>query len=112
MIASAIVSMGEAFSMLERAGLNPEDALNLWTSSLLDCPLYKAYGGKVLEKDYQTPLFPLKLGLKDTTLIHQEAVGQGSPHLLVEAVKTYFERAVNNGKGDLDWTGVTQEIRE
>lgn len=111
MIASAVVAMGEAFAMLESAGIDPSKAHQLWTSALFDCPLYKNYGSKVLERDYQDPLFRLNLGLKDTSLIVDEAVANGSSHELMETVRAQFEKSVAAGDGELDWTGVTRLIR-
>lgn len=112
MIASSLVAMGEAFAMLERADVDPAQALELWTSSLLDCPFYKNYGKKVVERDYETPFFPLYLGLKDATLIEQEAAARGVSGEIVQAVKRCFERSVAAGHSHLDWTGVTRLIRD
>lgn len=111
MIAGAVVAMGEAFAMLESAGIDPRKAHELWTSALFDCPLYKNYGSKVLDKDFEDPLFRLRLGLKDTSLIVDEAKANGSSHQLMETVRTQFAKSVEAGDGELDWTGVTKRIR-
>lgn len=111
-IASAIISMGEAFAMLEAAGIDPGKGYELWTSSLFDCPLYKNYGSKILEQDFQEPFFRLRLGLKDTTLIESEARSNGIHGGLIEAVRESFARSVQAGDGELDWTAVTRLIRK
>lgn len=111
LIAGAVVAMGEAFSMLEQAGIDPAKAHELWTASLFDCPLYRSYGSKILAKDFEDPLFRLALGLKDTSLIVEEARANGSSHDLMQTVKEQFEKSVAAGHGELDWTGVTRLIR-
>ena len=111
LIAGAVVAMGEAFAMLEQAGIDPSKAHELWTSSLFDCPLYKNYGKKILARDFEEPLFRLALGFKDTSLIVEEARSNGSSHHLMTAVKDQFEKSMEAGDGELDWTGVTRLIR-
>lgn len=111
-IAGAIVAMGEAFALLESSGIDPAKGFELWTSSLFDCPLYKNYGQKILDKDFADPLFRLSLGLKDTSLIQAEAKANGVSRDMIDTVRTCFAKSVEAGDGELDWTGVTKLLRK
>lgn len=112
MIATAITAMSETFALLEKSGIDKEKAFSLWTASLFNCPLYKLYGRAILDGDHDDPRFLLRLALKDVTLMRDGAETAGTSHELVKAVRGEFEKSVQSGDGDLDFTGISRRIRQ
>lgn len=112
MIATAVTAMSETFALLDKSGVDKEKAYELWTASLFNCPLYKLYGRAILDGDHDDPRFLLRLALKDVTLMRDAAQTAGSAHGLVQAVRGEFEKSVEAGHGDLDFTGLSRRIRQ
>lgn len=112
LIAAALEAMGEAFAVVEKAGLDPAGFHALITGTLFGCPLYEGYGKRIVEKDWEEPGFKLSLGFKDVRLAGETARDHEARVRLVELLHERFGEAVDHGRGDMDWTAIAAEVRK
>jgi 3-hydroxyisobutyrate dehydrogenase-like beta-hydroxyacid dehydrogenase len=111
LIAAALEAMAEAFAVVEKSGLDARAFLNMATSTLFGCPLYQNYGRIMLDREYNTPAFSLRLGLKDVELARSTAADCGARMRLAELLRERFSEAVAAGRGELDWSGIAVDAR-
>lgn len=111
MIASAIETMAEAAVFVERHGVPPADLLNLLTNTLFAAPVYKSYGGFIMERRYEPAAFRLALGLKDVRLVLEAAEGARTPMPFASVLRDHLLEAVAHGDGDLDWAALANVAR-
>lgn len=111
MIAAAIETMAEAFTVAEKSGVNPSFMYELITETLFSVPAYKTYGQFIVDQQFQPAKFKLKLGLKDirVALAAGEAVDAPSP--LAALLRDNFIDAIAHGGADLDWAGLATVAR-
>ena len=64
LLASVIESLGEAFALVGKAGLDRLQYLDLLTSTLFDVPVYKNYGRAIAERAFTPAGFAAPLGQK------------------------------------------------
>jgi len=110
LIASAIESMAEAFTLISKNKGDPNKLLEAIGSTLFACPIYQNYGRQILDKKYMEPLFKLKLGLKDVRLIAETADESHIPMRFARVLKDRFSEAMSHGLSDYDWTGIAAEV--
>jgi 3-hydroxyisobutyrate dehydrogenase-like beta-hydroxyacid dehydrogenase len=109
LIASALDSMSEAFTLLAKGGADAQQFYALMTETLFAAPIYKNYGRLVLERNF-TPAFQLRLGLKDVKLAQEAAGDLDMTMPIADVLRHHLEDAVADGLGDQDWTAVSQII--
>jgi 3-hydroxyisobutyrate dehydrogenase-like beta-hydroxyacid dehydrogenase len=111
MIASAIESMAEAAIMVEGYGVRPGDLLSLLTSTLFAAPVYKNYGGMIVERRYEPAAFRLALGLKDLRLVLEAAETARTPMPFASVLRDHLLEAVAQGDGERDWAALAEVAR-
>ncbi|MEX3929321.1 NAD(P)-dependent oxidoreductase [Paraburkholderia sp. BR10936] len=104
--ASTMQSMGEVFAFLQKAGIEPEVAFTVFTGSLFDGKVHKAYGGRIAEQRYLPPGMTTRLGLKDLRLALVEAETVLAPMPVASVVRDRMLAAIARGWGDLDWSAL------
>lgn len=78
MIASAVYTIRESLTMVERHGGDPEAVIDMLTQTLFDAPIYKSYGQLVIDKkDHQ--FTHNKIPLKDVGIFKETSQQVGSP---------------------------------
>eukprot|EP00941_MAST-03F_sp_MAST-3F-sp1_P002046 g2046.t1 len=116
MIAAAIESIGESLSLAEKNGVDREKVMNLFSSTIFDCLIYKGYGNRIAgRKHYQDvnhPGFALELGLKDVSLVLDTAHRSDTPMPLGSLLKDRYLASKNRGRGHLDWSSIGLAISE
>lgn len=112
LIAASIEAMSEAFTLLEKNGVDAAVLHEALSSTLFACPIYQNYGRQILDAAYRTPLFKLALGSKDIRLINRTADISGTPMRFASVLKDRFLSAMAHGRSDHDWTGIAAEIRD
>jgi len=112
MIAATLESVGEALALGEKGGIAPEQLLGMLTGTLFGAPVVQRYGGMIARQEFSPAGFAMALGLKDMRLVLQAGDGLEVPLPLADLLRTRFLQAMAQGKGDLDWSGVTTLIRE
>jgi len=106
MIASAIETMGEAVALLRKGGVDPAVFVDVLTNTLFAAPVYKGYGGIIVNQKYDPPGFKLKLGYKDAGLTLAAADALQVPLPLASLVHDHFVEAMASGLGEKDWAAL------
>jgi len=111
MIAAAIETMAEAFTVAEKSGVNPSFMYELITETLFSAPAYKTYGQFIVDQQFQPAKFKLKLGLKDIRLALAAGEAVDAPSPLAALLRDNFIDAIAHGGADLDWAGLATVAR-
>lgn len=103
LIASVIESLSEAFALVQKFGVEPQDYLDLLTSTLFTAPVYKNYGGIIARKQFDPAGFKLPLGLKDVRLALAAGDATNTPLPIASVVRDHLVAAMAKGYEELDW---------
>ncbi len=104
MLAAAIETMGETFAVVQKAGIEKSQFLELLTTTVFTAPVYKIYGALMVADTYTPPYFKLPLGLKDVSLAAAAAQELDVPLPLAGLIRDQMIRALAHGEGDQDWS--------
>src|SRR5258705_8542129 len=63
-IASMLETLGEAFALVRKSGIEASQFLDIVNGSLFKSPIYENYGKLIAENRFQPAGFKLRLGLK------------------------------------------------
>lgn len=106
MIASALETLGEAFSLARKASVAPGLFLEIINDSLFRSPLYENYGHIMAEKSYDKAGFSMDLGLKDINLVLESANDLRVPLPVANLVKDSLLSGLAKGRERLDWAAI------
>ena len=105
----AIETMGEALSLVEKLGVEPELFLQVMTEGLFAAPAYEIYGRFIVDKSWDSHGATAVIGLKDADLALEAANTVDVPLPSLQAWRSYLQSAVDNGDGHLDWAVMAKE---
>ena len=105
LLGTIIESLGEAQSLIEKAGVDPRVFFDIITSTNMNAPAFKSYGSMMLDNP-PNPTFPLTLGLKDIELALQTARDLGVAMPTAELLRAQHWAAIAAGYGDRDWAAL------
>jgi len=108
LIASVIESLSEAMALVGKSGLDQRLFLDFLTSTLFAAPVYKTYGGLIIEKKFQPVGFSAPLGLKDVRLALAAGESLRVPLPLADLVHNRFLTLLARGGESLDWSAISQ----
>lgn len=106
MLAAAIETMAEAFTLAEKHGVDRHQLLDVITGTLFAAPAYKTYGAFVADRQFEPANFKLTLGLKDVRQAQQAGEAVGAPMPIASLLRDNFIDAVAHGDGDKDWAAL------
>ncbi|CAN2226056.1 MmsB 3-hydroxyisobutyrate dehydrogenase and related beta-hydroxyacid dehydrogenases [Candidatus Nanopelagicaceae bacterium] len=109
LVASQIVSIGEALSLAKKAGLNLTTVLEVAAVADFKTPIYAGVGAGVIKGDYEVN-FPLKLMLKDAKLIQAFANRLDSPVSIAITTEALAKEGVDAGMGELNASAIVKVI--
>jgi 3-hydroxyisobutyrate dehydrogenase-like beta-hydroxyacid dehydrogenase len=112
LIASVMESLGEAFALLKKSGVDAGQFHELMTRTLFAAPIYQNYGKLILAESFEPPGFKLKLGLKDVRLALAAADTVAAPMPLASLLHDHLLTGVARGYSEMDWTAITRVIAE
>jgi 3-hydroxyisobutyrate dehydrogenase-like beta-hydroxyacid dehydrogenase len=108
LITSVIESLGEAFALIRKSGIDQYRYLEILTSTLFSAPVYKTYGALIADEKYEPAGFKMSLGLKDIRLALAAAEAQAVPMPVASLVHDHFVSGVAQGQGDSDWSALAR----
>jgi 3-hydroxyisobutyrate dehydrogenase-like beta-hydroxyacid dehydrogenase len=111
LLGTIIESLGEAFALVGKSGVSPAQFLEIITSTSMNAPAYKNYGGLMITPP-ENPTFTLKLGMKDVELALQAGGDTGVPMPLAALVREQHVAAIGHGYGDRDWAALGNYIMD
>jgi 3-hydroxyisobutyrate dehydrogenase-like beta-hydroxyacid dehydrogenase len=106
MIASELESIGEAFALLRKGGVDPGLFHDVLSGRLFTGAVFKSYGTMILNRTYEPAGFALTLGLKDVNLARSAAEGLGVGMPTADLLKKHYDEAVSWGWQDRDWAAI------
>jgi len=106
LIASVLESLSEAIAFARKSGVDAATLLDFLTSTLFNAPVYKTYGGLIVEGNYDKVGFALPLGLKDVRLVLQAAEAKSVPMPIASVVRDRFLTAMARGNESKDWSAL------
>jgi len=106
LIASVIESLGESMALVGKAGVERRQYVELLTSTLFDCPLYKTYGALIAEEKFEPAGFAAPLGHKDVRLTLEAAEALRVPMPLASLLRDRFLTLLAHGNEQLDWSAI------
>jgi 3-hydroxyisobutyrate dehydrogenase-like beta-hydroxyacid dehydrogenase len=112
LIATVLESLGEALAFARKSGVDPAALLDFLTSTFFNAPVYKTYGGLIVEGKHDQVGFALPLGLKDVRLVLQAADAQAVPMPIASVLRDRFLTALARGHEHSDWSIVGQIAAE
>lgn len=108
LILSVIESLGEAFALLRKSGVEPKRFLEVMTSTLFASPVYKTYGNLIEKEQFQPAGFKLPLGLKDASLVLAAAADARAPMPIASLVRDHILATIARNGEDLDWSSFSR----
>jgi len=106
MILSVLETLGEAFALAEKSGLDRKALASFFGETIFACPVYQTYGRSIADRTYEPAGFRVELGLKDANLIIDAANKAETPMPLAHLVQGRMLAAVANGHKNLDWAAI------
>jgi len=103
-LACAIEAMGEAFSLVEKSGVDPETMRDVLTEGLFPCPAYSSYSRIIVDRAYDEVGFTATLALKDVNLALAAGKAAGVPLPSAEVCRDRLLSAIAHGDADRDWS--------
>jgi 3-hydroxyisobutyrate dehydrogenase len=103
------VALGEALAFSDRCGLDPVAALHVLVNGAPGSPLVKTVGARMMARDYDVNFF-LRLMRKDVHYASEEARRHGLELRTAAAALEAFDRAVEAGWGEADFSAVAEAI--
>lgn len=111
MVACNIAAMGEALVLATRAGLDPEVVFNAVKGGLAGSTVLNAKAPMVIGRNFK-PGFRIRLHQKDLRNALLLAESAKVPLPLTSMVQQMLITLMNEGKGDLDHSGIVQYIEQ
>lgn len=111
LLAMVVESLGEAFALVRKSGLDPATFFGIITSTAFNAPVYKSYGQRMVEKDF-VPTFTLKNGFKDVELARETGTALGVPLPVADFMRERHLAAIAAGFGEKDWAALGEYIAQ
>jgi len=108
LIAAALESMGEAFALVRKSGVDAGLFLDIVNNALFNSPVYAGYGAAIAKEQFEPAGFKLHLGFKDLRLAQEAAEAAAVPMPLAGVLRDRFLAAMARGEGDLDWAALAR----
>ena len=108
LIGSLTASFATSLAAVRAAGLDPELFMEVLRPSALYAPTFDKKLGRMLEREYANPTFPLKLLRKDLALFVAAARGAGLEPRVTEAVLGCVEAAMRAGHAEDDYAALAE----
>lgn len=109
MIACALESMAEAFSLVRKFGVAPAVLHDVLSNGSFSAPIFKIYGQIMVDEAYDKAGFTTQLALKDANLVLAAADWARVPLPSANVVRDRLLSAIARGDGDKDWAVLARE---
>lgn len=106
LLAAVIETLGEAIALTAKAGVDPEQYVEILTSSIFSAPAYETYGGIIARSEFEPAGFPARLGIKDVRLVLAAADSLEVPLPIASLLRDRFLTLLATGAGELDWSAL------
>jgi 3-hydroxyisobutyrate dehydrogenase-like beta-hydroxyacid dehydrogenase len=111
LIVHALQALAESITLLERAGLDTGQFVQMINDSIFPGPVYGGYGDAIARGSYTPPGFTTVLGRKDLLLALDAAAEAGVGLPSGPILRDIFETTVSEIGEDLDWAAIAEITR-
>lgn len=109
---SAMQSIAESVSLVESAGIDSSEFVEILTHTAFSGAAHKGYGPIIAQKRYEPVGFAMSLGLKDLSLAEAAAAERGVSLPIAPVLHELFEAALADTElSTLDWSAVAEVTR-
>ena len=109
LLACAIEALGEAFSLVEKSGVDSEVFHAMVTDGLFASPAYNTYARIIADKAYDKVGFTVALALKDVNLALAAGGAAGVPLPSGNICRDRLLGAIAHGDAEKDWAAMAQD---
>lgn len=99
LLTAAIEAMAEACAMAEKNGVPRAELLNMFSSTIFNCPIYVNYGKAIVNARFEPAGFTIPLILKDMHLVQKTASDARAPmpilNLLIDRYLTMMAKGLD-----------------
>jgi 3-hydroxyisobutyrate dehydrogenase-like beta-hydroxyacid dehydrogenase len=110
LLATVIESLGEAYALVRKCGVQPNDFWEILSKTSLGSPAYRNYGKMIVDQAWTPAQFAMPLGVKDVELALSTArdVGMGLPS--GEMIRKHLLEAIKAGRAEQDWAALAGKL--
>lgn len=108
LITTVIESLGEAFALVRKSGVDPDKFLDLLTGSLFAAPIFRTYGAMIAANNFEPVGFSMVLGMKDNHLVLSAAEETAVPMPMASLIHDRMLTALAQGMGEADWAAIAR----
>ncbi|AXY77704.1 NAD(P)-dependent oxidoreductase [Paraflavitalea soli] len=108
LIATALEAIGESILLAKQSGVDAHKMWEVFGQTIFSTPLYQNYSKIILNQQFEPAAFTATLGLKDLNLVLEQGAAANQALPLADLLKGHLTRLVNDGKGAIDWSAVSQ----
>jgi 3-hydroxyisobutyrate dehydrogenase-like beta-hydroxyacid dehydrogenase len=112
LITAAIEAMAEASAMAEKNGVSRADLLNMFSSTIFNCPIYVNYGKGIINSQFEPAGFAIPLILKDMHLVQKTASDARAPMPIVNLLIDRYLTMLAKGLDRYDAVALAQGAAE
>jgi 3-hydroxyisobutyrate dehydrogenase-like beta-hydroxyacid dehydrogenase len=109
LLACAIEAIGEAYSLVQKCGVERPAFHELITKGLFACPAYNIYSKIIADEAWDTVGFTATLALKDLGLAMAAGKASGVPLPSATICRDRLLSAIARGDGERDWSVMALE---
>jgi 3-hydroxyisobutyrate dehydrogenase-like beta-hydroxyacid dehydrogenase len=110
LLATMIESLGEAFALVRKSGVEPQKFLDVIGGTSLGSPAYRNYGKLIVEQAWTPAQFAMPLGVKDVELALATAREVNLRLPSGEMIHQHLLEAMAAGRGEQDWAALAGHI--
>jgi 3-hydroxyisobutyrate dehydrogenase-like beta-hydroxyacid dehydrogenase len=111
LIAAHMAAFSLSYGFVEQEGVDLQVFLRVLRQSALYAPMFDNKLPRVEKRDFANPNFPVKHLLKDVTLFLEAAKDTSVDPAALEGVRAILQRAMAQGLGDLDYSALSEAVR-
>ena len=110
LLATVIESLGEAFALTRKCGVEPAAFLNILSNTSLGSPAYKNYGKLIVDQAWTPAQFSMPLGVKDVELALSTAREAGMDLPSGNLIRKHLLEAIAAGRAEQDWAALAGKL--
>jgi len=112
LILAAMEALAESINLAQRSKIDTDLWMRMLTQTYFNAPAYINYSKLILQEAFQPAAFSLRLGLKDMSLVLQQAQSVHAGMPVGQQIQGLLQSAMEAGLGEHDVTAVAQTIKE
>ena len=110
LLATVIESLGEAYALVRKCGVEPQKFWEILGNTSLGSPAYKNYGKMIVEQAWKPAQFAMPLGVKDVELALSTAREVNMRLPSGEMIRKHLLEAIEAGRAEQDWAALAGKL--